>query len=219
MVTYEQVKASDEINAYIQQADKSLSELGYTEHYLPHVMRCAEVASSILLQLGFSEREAELAKIAGYMHDIGNVINRDNHAQTGALMAFRILDKMGMSTQETGKIITAIGYHDEKAAYPVNEIAAALILADKTDVRRTRVRNSETINFDIHDRVNFAAEKGELKLDSDAKTLSLFLTIDTEICPVADYFEIFLNRMMLCKRAADNLSLTFKLIINDADLI
>lgn len=219
MVSFNDVKNSSEINAYITQADRSLGELGYTEHYYGHVMKCAELSSELLLALGYDEREAELAKIAAYMHDMGNLINRENHAQTGALMAFRILDKMGMPPTETGKVITAIGYHDESSAFPVNEIAAALIIADKTDVRRSRVRNSETIALDIHDRVNYAVVEGNTVIDAGARTVTLTLTIDTKICSVTEYFEIFLKRMLLCKKAAEKLSLTFKLIINNTELL
>ena len=153
-VTYEMVRKSEEINTYIRQADASLIALGYTEHSFAHVVRCAETASRLLSELGASEREVELARIAAYMHDIGNLVNRVDHAQSGAVMAFRILDKMGMPPEDTALVVTAIGNHDEGTAYPVNGVAAALILADKTDVRRSRVRNQATITFDIHDRVN-----------------------------------------------------------------
>lgn len=219
MVTFEDIKNSSEINAYIQQADRSLCELGYTEHFYAHVTRCAELSSELLLSLGYGEREAELAKIAAYMHDMGNLVNRENHAQTGALMAFRILDKMGMPPEEAGKVVTAIGYHDESSAFPVNEIAAALIIADKTDVRRSRVRNSATIALDIHDRVNYAVVDGRTAIDAKNKTITLCLTIDTTICSVTEYFEIFLKRMLLCKKAAERLSLTFKLVINNTELL
>lgn len=219
VVSYEDVRNSQEIKTYIIQADKSLIALGYTEHSFAHVCRCADLASRILLELGYDAHEAELARIAAYMHDIGNVINRSDHAQSGAIMAFRILDNMGMEPGDIAGIITAIGNHDEATAFPVNAVAAALILADKTDVRRSRVRNRNATDFDIHDRVNYAVEQSEVKLDTAAATLSLLLTINTEICPVMDYFEIFLNRMILCRKAAEFFKLRFKLKINGLDLI
>ena len=176
-------------------------------------------AAQLLRDLGYDERHIELAKIAGFMHDIGNVINRVDHAQSGAVMAFRILDKMGMEPDDVAVVITAIGNHDEHTAYPVNAVAAALILADKSDVRRSRVRNRDTINFDIHDRVNYAVEHSDLILDTQAKTLTLSITIDTEICAVMDYFEIFLSRMLLCRKAAEYFSLKFQLVINGSKVL
>ena len=218
-VTYEMVRHSAEINTYIQQADASLIALGYTEHSFAHVTRCAAVASHLLEQLGADERQVELARIAGYMHDIGNLVNRVDHAQSGAVMAFRILDKMGMAPEDVAVVVTAIGNHDEGTAYPVNAVAAALILADKSDVRRSRVRNRATIRFDIHDRVNYAVERSDLKLDTDAKTLTLELTIDTEISSVMDYFEIFMNRMILCRKAAEYFGLEFRMTINGSAVL
>lgn len=217
-VTFEDVKNSEEIKTYIRQADVSLLAMGYTEHSFAHVMRCAEMASRWLLQLGYSEHEADLARIAGYMHDMGNVVNRTDHALSGALLAQNILSKMGMPPADVASVITAIGNHDEGTAFPVNSIAAALILADKTDVRRSRVRNSETIGFDIHDRVNYAVKKAVTALDAAERTLTLSLDIDTEICSVMDYFEIFMNRMLLCRRAADYFNVQFKLKINGSVL-
>ena len=218
-LTFYDIKNSKEINNYIKQADASLKALGYTEHSFAHTTMCAEKAGVLLKELGYSEHEIELAKIAAYMHDIGNVINRNDHAQSGALMAFRILDKMGMTPEDTAAIITAIGNHDEKTAFPVNAIAAAVILADKTDVRRSRVRKRNTIYSDIHDRVNFAVKKTELKLNKEAKTLTAHLTIDTEISSVMDYFEIFLDRMLLCRKAAGFFGLKFKININGSELL
>lgn len=216
---FETIKNNREIRAYITQADASLLALGYTEHSFPHVLKCAQVASDLLEQLGYDERQVELARIAGYMHDIGNVINRDDHAQSGALMAFRILEKLGMDVEDIAPVITAIGNHDEHTAYPVNAVAAALILADKTDVRRSRVRNRATISFDIHDRVNYAVERSDLKLDTKAKTLTLELSIDTSISSVMDYFEIFMARMILCRKAAEYFSLTFRMNINGSAVL
>lgn len=218
-VTYEDVRQSEEIRTYIKQADESLKEIGYTEHSFAHCTKCAKVAGDLLEQLGYNAHEVELAKIAGFMHDIGNVVNRIDHAQSGAMMAFRILDKMGMAPVDVAAVITAIGNHDELTAAAVNAVAAALIIADKTDVRRSRVRNRSTINFDIHDRVNYAAEHSEVVLDKDGKSITLNLKINTEICAVMDYFEIFTNRMLLCRKAAEFLGLQFRLKINEVCLL
>lgn len=218
-LTFEQIRHNDEVNTYIRQADASLESMGFTEHSFAHVGRCAHEAASILETLGYPERTIELARIAGYLHDIGNVVNRVDHAQSGAIMAFRILDKLGMEPAETAAVITAIGNHDEDTACPVNELAAALILADKSDVRRTRVRSKETIAFDIHDRVNYAVERSGLTLDQERRTVTLSLSINTEVCAVMDYFEIFLKRMLLCRKAAEFFGLAFHLDINGQDLL
>ena len=202
-ITFEEIKQSEEIRTYIRRADESLTALGFTEHSFAHVTKCAVVAGGILQKLGYDHHTADLARIAGYMHDIGNVINRHDHAQSGAVMAFHILDKLDMSPDDISAIITAIGNHDEATAAPVSAISAALILADKTDVRRSRVRSTATIDFDIHDRVNYAVETSELELNDVDKTFTLKMTIDTEICPVMEYFEIFLSRMLLCRKSAD----------------
>ena len=218
-VTFEDVRNSPEIRTYITQADTSLIALGYTEHSFAHVTRCAQVAADILTRLGYSAREVELARISAFMHDIGNVINRIDHAQSGAVMAFRILDKMGMDPAEIATVITAIGNHDEHTAFPVNAVAAALILADKTDVRRSRVRNQDFTNFDIHDRVNYAVEHSDVLMDAEHKTITLSLAINTQVCAVMDYFEIFLQRMLLCRKAAERLGLSFRLEINKQILL
>ena len=218
-VTYEDVRKSEEIRTYIKQADESLKAIGYTEHSFAHCTKVAKVAGDLLEKLGYDAHEVELARIAGFMHDIGNVVNRIDHAQSGAMMAFRILDKMGMPPEDVATVITAIGNHDEQTAAAVNAVAAALIIADKTDVRRSRVRNRSTINFDIHDRVNYAAEKSDVILEPDSKTITLDLKINTEICSVMDYFEIFTGRMLLCRKAAEFLGLQFKLDINDVYLL
>ncbi|WP_347072403.1 HD domain-containing protein [Intestinimonas butyriciproducens] len=218
-ITYETVKQSVEIRTYITQADASLLALGYTEHSFAHVTRCAVVAGDLLQELGYDAHTVELCRIAAFMHDIGNVVNRNDHAQTGAVMAFRILDNMGMEPSDVAAVITAIGHHDDSTAFPVNAIAAALLLADKTDVRRSRVRNRDTINFDIHDRVNYAVQQSDLRLDQKAKTVTLTLSINTEVCAVMDYFEIFLQRMLLCRKAAEFFGLTFKLDINGLTLL
>lgn len=217
-VTYQDIKENEAVKTYIKKADESLTALGYTEHSFAHVTRVAELASHILLTLDYSEREAELARIAGYLHDIGNVINRVDHAQSGAVMAFRILDNMGADPEDIATIVTAIGNHDESTAFPVNAVAAALILADKTDVRYTRVRNQAFSNFDIHDRVNYSVKKSEVVV-SKGSHIKLELTIETEMCTVMDYFEIFLNRMLLCRKASERLGVPFQLVINGQRLI
>lgn len=217
-ITYQDVKNNSAIKTYIQKADESLIALGYTEHSFAHVTKVAETAADILLALGYSEREAELARIAGYLHDIGNVVNRVDHAQSGAVMAFRILDNMGSDPEDTATIVTAIGNHDESTAFPVNPIAAALILADKTDVRYTRVRNIDPSSFDIHDKVNYSVKVAELSL-AKGEHITLTLTVDTTMCVVMDYFEIFLGRMKLCRKAAAKLGLEFRLNINGQQLI
>ena len=213
----EQIKKSEEINSYIRKADESLSALGYTEHSFAHVGRVSALASEILQTLGYDARTAELAAIAGWLHDIGNVVNRHDHAQSGAIMAFRILDKMGAAPDEVATVITAIGNHDEATAYPVNPVAAALILADKTDVRTNRVRNQDPATFDIHDRVNFAVKESQVILKDGV--ILLRLGIDTTNCAVMDYFEIFLDRMRLCREADKVLGQTFALEINDQKMI
>ena len=213
-ITLEQVKKSEEITSYIRKADESLSALGFTEHSFAHVGLVSAQASAILKTLGYDDRTCELAAIAGWLHDIGNVINRIDHAQSGAVMAFRILDKMGASPEETATIITAIGNHDEKTAFPVNPVAAALILADKMDVRANRVRPKARAAFDIHDRVNYSVKKSTLKINEDRTLVKLKLTVDTHFGSVMDYFEIFMDRMLLCRRAAEKLGLHFALVIN-----
>ena len=219
IIPFEKIKNNKEINTYIKQANASLSAMGYTEHSFGHVTICANVVKDILSQLSYSKREINLGQIAAYMHDIGNVVNRNDHAQTGAVRAFRILDNLGMMVEDIASIVTAIGNHDDSTAFPVNAITAALILADKTDVRRSRVTNKDQTNFDIHDRVNYAVIENSTSLDIEQKTFTLKIIIDTKICSVMDYFEIFLDRMILCKKAAKKLGLEFKLIINDLSVI
>ena len=219
MVRFEDVKNDGAVRIYIKAADESLAALGYTEHSFAHVGSVANTAANILECLGFDERRVEIAKIAGYLHDIGNLVNRTDHSQSGAIMAFRILDKMGMDPEEITAIVTAIGNHDEGTGVPVNEIAAALILADKSDVRRSRVRNRDFSTFDIHDRVNYSVVDSELKINTSEKTVRLVLKIDTEISSLMEYFEIFLGRMTLCVHAAEKLGLAFKLTINEQNFI
>ena len=219
MITIEDIKNNEEIRTYIALADESLVALGFTEHSFAHVTHVAETVQYILETLGYSQREVELGQIAGYLHDIGNLINRIDHSQSGAMMAFRILKDMGADAKDIATIVTAIGNHDEGTGVPVNPIAAALILADKSDVRRSRVRNTETSQFDIHDRVNYSVRKSVLKINEEHSIVKLKLLIDTKYGSVMDYFEIFLNRMILCRKAAERLGLMFKLIINEQQLI
>jgi metal-dependent HD superfamily phosphatase/phosphodiesterase len=222
MIGYKDIKNNADINTYIREADKALISIGYTEHHFAHATKVAERAGDILARLGYSEREAELARIAGYMHDIGNLVNRIAHSQSGALMAFRILDKLGMSAEEIALITAAIGNHDEGTGTPVNPIAAALIIADKTDVRRTRVRSTadaRSIENDIHDRVNYSVKSSSLDFSDGNSTITLTLEIDTDIGSVADYFEIFLTRMTMCRLSAKSLGVTFGLRINGQELI
>lgn len=216
-VNFERIKNDEAIRTYIMAADASLVALGYTEHSFAHVGRVSDEAARILLALGYDKKSVELARIAGYMHDIGNLVNRDEHSQSGAVMAFRILDKMGMEPEDIATVVTAIGNHDEGTGVPVNAVAAALILADKSDVRRSRVRNPDTLTFDIHDRVNYSVTSSELII-GDGK-IRLNLAIDTEISSIMDYFEIFLERMTMCRRAAEKLGLSFKLTINEQNFI
>ena len=217
-ITYQDVAQNETIKTYIRRADETLISLGYTEHSFAHVTKVAKLAGEILLEAGYSEREAELARIAGYLHDIGNVINRIDHAQSGAVMAFRILDQMGAEPEDIATIITAIGNHDESTAFPVNPVAAALILADKTDVRYTRVRNQDFASFDIHDRVNYSVKESKVVIEKDSH-IELQIRIETKMCSVMDYFEIFLGRMILCRKAAEKLGLEFRLNVNGQRLV
>ena len=219
MLTYEEITKSEAIKTYIIRADESLGALGYTEHSFAHVMHVAEMAGYILETLGYDERTVELAKIAGYLHDIGNLVNRKDHSQSGAVMAWSILNDMGCDPAEMATIVTAIGNHDEGTGVPVNAVAAAMILADKADVRRSRVRNQDMSTFDIHDRVNYSVKKSALKINEDKTLVKLKLAVDTQFGSVMDYFEIFMGRMILCRKAAEKLGLQFKLIINEQQLI
>ena len=219
MLTYEQIRTSEAIKTYITRADESLGALGYTEHSFAHVMHVAQTAGYILTTMGHDARTVELAKIAGYLHDIGNLVNRKDHSQSGAVMAWSILSDMGCDPAEMATIVTAIGNHDEGTGVPVNAVAAAMILADKADVRRSRVRNQDISTFDIHDRVNYSVKKSSLKINEDKTIVKLKLTVDTKFGSVMDYFEIFMQRMMLCRKAAEKLGLQFKLIINEQQLI
>lgn len=218
-MSYEEIRNNPTIRTYIQKADQSLAALGFTEHSFAHVTRVAEMAGYILTTLGYPERTVEIAKIAGYLHDMGNLVNRVDHSQSGAVMAFRLLDNMGFDPEEISVIVSAIGNHDEGTGVPVDEVAAALILADKSDVRRSRVRNQDIQNFDIHDRVNYSVTKSELKINEAHTLIKLKLSVDTRFGSVMDYFEIFMGRMILCRKAAEKLGLQFKLMINEQQLI
>lgn len=219
MITFEDIKKNKEVNTYIQKADEALIALGYTEHSFFHVGKVANDAAFILKSLGYDEHDIELVKIAGYLHDIGNLVNRVDHSQSGAIMAFRILDHLDVDPLDTAVIVSAIGNHDEGTGVAVNPIAAALIIADKSDVRRSRVRNTDIANFDIHDRVNYSVKNSKLAINDEKTIITLNLEIDTNVSPVMEYFEIFLNRMIMCRKAAEALKLQFKLIINNQQIM
>ena len=218
MEFYEMLCSDERIRTYITCADASLRALGYTEHSFAHVKRVSETAAHLLQVLAYDEHTVELARIAGYLHDIGNLVNRVDHSQSGAVMAFRILNEYGMPAEDIATVVTAIGNHDEGTGVPVNAVAAALILADKSDVRRSRVRNADFSTFDIHDRVNYSVTGSELTVSESHTEVRLTLTIDTGISPVMDYFEIFLGRMTMCRRAAEKLGLQFRLTVNGQQL-
>ena len=219
MISFEDIRNNPKIRAYIEAGNDVLGVLGFTEHHFAHAQRVALNAGQLLLDLGYSEREAELARIAGFMHDIGNMINRTDHAQSGALLAFRLLDQMEMDTGEIAWIVGAIGNHDEHTGQAISIISAALILADKSDVRRSRVRIKSQVETDIHDRVNYAVNESSMTVLKDPKTAVLNLSIDTNICPVIEYFEIFLERMLMCRRACEFLQIKFQLIINGTEFL
>lgn len=218
-ITLEAVKKNAQVNSFIEAANDYLGAIGYTEHGFRHVGLVASVAHNTLTHLSYAEPLPELAAVAGYLHDIGNVVNRQDHGQSAALIAMRILTEMNATPDEIAIIISAIGNHEEEIGDPVNPVAAALILADKSDVHKTRVRNPSMIGVDIHDRVNYAAERSFLRVDARKKTISLELTIDTKISQVMEYFEIFMSRMIMCRRAAKFLKCNFELIINERKLL
>jgi metal-dependent HD superfamily phosphatase/phosphodiesterase len=219
MITFEDIKKDKAIKVYIERADEALEKIGYTEHSYAHVYKVAKTAMDILRALDYPEREIELAGIAGYTHDIGNIVNRVAHSQSGALMMFRLLDHKDMPAEDIATVVAAIGNHDEGTGVAVNAVAAALILADKSDVRRSRVRNIDVSTFDIHDRVNYATVESRLGIDKEAREITLFLTIDKSISSVMDYFEIFLGRMIMCRKAAEYFGLDFKLNINGQQML
>lgn len=220
MITYDIIKNDKEVHTLIEKADEMLTAIGYTEHCFAHVEKVANTASAILSALGFPENECETARIAGYLHDIGNVVNREDHAHSGAILAYMILNRLGADAEMTANIVTAIGNHDERTGVPVNPVSAALILADKTDVRAARVRSvSDVSTFDIHDRVNYSVKNSFITVDKNTRDITLELLIDTALCPVIDYFEIYVSRMMLCRKAAAVLNASFKLIINGQQMV
>ncbi|MBQ9968441.1 MAG: HD domain-containing protein [Oscillospiraceae bacterium] len=219
MITLEQLKENAEIRTYISVADRSLAALGYTEHSFAHVTKVAETAGYILQTLGRPAHEVELVRVAGYLHDIGNIVNRADHSQSGAVMAFHILRDLGMEPEDLATVVAAIGNHDEGTGVPVDDLSAALILADKSDVRRSRVRNRDKATFDIHDRVNYSVKQAVLKINEDRSNIKLKMHIDTKYGSIMDYFQIFLTRMNLCREAAKKLGLEFKLIINEQTLL
>jgi len=218
-ITLKDVEKNDAISTYIKRGDDVLSVMGYTDHSAGHTLKIASGASMILETFGYTKREIELVEIAAYMHDIGNVVNRADHAHTGAIMAFTLLSAMQMPPEEIAVIISAIGNHDENDGRPVNNVSAALIIADKCDVRRSRVKNQDIATFDIHDRVNYAVEDANLEIGEETREINLKLTIDTSMCSVMEYFEIFLARMMMSAKATEFLRATFHLYINDAKLM
>jgi len=219
MLTFAEIKNNETIKTYIRKADESLAALGYTEHSFAHVLKVAATAKMILKTLGYSKEDIELVQIAAYLHDIGNLVNRDDHAQSGAVMVFNILRELGASPSETAAIVTAIGNHDEGTGVAVNPISAALIIADKCDVRRTRVRNADITSFDIHDRVNYSVKKATVTIDEEKTAVELNLKIDTKYFSVLEYFEIFLYRMVFSRKAAEKLGLAFHVTVNGQRLI
>ena len=219
MISYKNIINNEAIRTYIICADESLSALGYTEHSFTHVLHVAEKAGYILKTIGYDDKTVEIAKIAGYMHDIGNLVNRKEHSQSGAVMVWSILNDMKCEPAEIATIVTAIGNHDEGTGVPVNDVAAALILADKADVRRSRVRNQDFSTFDIHDSVNYSVIESVLDINDKRTQIQLTLTLDTEYGSIMDFFEIFMDRMLMCRKAAEKLGLMFKLKINGQQLI
>lgn len=218
-VTYKDIRSNPDIKTYVEKADEMMSVLGYTDHSAAHAVKVGELAARILKGLGYDEEMQQLCLITGYMHDIGNMVNRIDHAQSGALMAFTLLTDMGMEPEHIATIVGAIGNHDEGTGLPISAVSAAIIIADKTDVRRSRVRNRDLATFDIHDRVNYAVVDNSLDIDLEDSIIRLNIEIDTEICSLMDYFEIFLKRMILCRRAAEFLNLSFRLRINGSDIL
>ena len=219
MITLEDVVKNEEVQAFVNASQKQLEALGYTEHSNRHIGIVSKRTGEILEKLGYDERTIELGKIAGYLHDIGNCVNRVDHAHTGAMLAYIILKEMGMPAEDRTEIMMAIGNHDEKTGTAVSEISAALILADKSDVHRDRVVNTNMSTFDIHDRVDYAVTDAKLQLNEETRKITLTLTIDTQICPVLDYFQIFMDRTMMSKYAAKYLHIWFELIINEIKLL
>lgn len=219
MITLEDVEKNEEVKAFIEGAQKQIKALGYTEHSYRHIGIVSRRTGEILQKLGYDEKTIELGKIAGYLHDIGNVVNRTDHAHSGAILSYGILKDMGMPLEDITEIVSAIGNHDEATGTAVSAISAAVILADKSDAHRDRVVNTNMSTFDIHDRVNYAVTESELEINADEKKIILKMNIDTQICPVLDYFEIFMDRTMMSKYAAKYLNVRFELVINGTKLL
>ncbi len=219
MITLEDVEKNEEVKAFIEGAQKQIKALGYTEHSYRHIGIVSKRTGEILQKLGYDEKTIELGKIAGYLHDIGNVVNRTDHAHSGAILSYGILKDMGMPLEDITEIVSAIGNHDEATGTAVSAISAAVILADKSDAHRDRVVNTNMSTFDIHDRVNYAVTESELEINADEKKIILKMNIDTQICPVLDYFEIFMDRTMMSKYAAKYLNVRFELVINGTKLL
>ena len=219
MITLEDVKNNEEVQAFVQASQKQITAIGYTEHSYRHIGIVSARTGEILRKLGYDERTIQLGEIAGYLHDIGNCVNRVDHAHSGAILAYNILKEMGMPAEERTEIVMAIGNHDEETGTAVSDISAALILADKSDVHRDRVTNTNMSTFDIHDRVNYAVTDANLEIDAEERKVKLNLTIDTQICPVLDYFQIFMDRTMMSKYAAKFLHIWFELVINGTKLL
>lgn len=216
---YSEIIKNEEVLAYIRKGNEKLGMLGYTDHSEVHTAIVAKHAAMILKQFGYPEHDIELAKIAGFMHDIGNAVNRSHHAEYGAILAVQILEKAGMSLEDRVEVMSVIGNHDESTGGAYDAISAALIIADKTDVRRNRVRNTDLASFDIHDRVNYAVTEAKLKLNTEKSVISLNLKIDENICTMYEYFDIFLGRMMMCRKAAEILGAHFKLTANGSKVL
>lgn len=219
MITYQEIRENKEVKAYLKKGNENLGVLGYTDHSAVHCTLVAEEAGRILRELGYSEHEIELAKIAGMMHDIGNCVNRSRHAEYGAILANEILRNMDLSVEDRATIVSAIGHHDESTGGAMDPVSAALIIADKTDVRRNRVRTKNKANYDIHDRVNYAVTESKVHINREEKSITLNLSVDEEICTMYEYFEIFLGRMMMCRGAAEMLGMTFKLRVNGSKVL
>ncbi len=219
MITINDIKSNPEVQALVKAAQNQLDAIGYTEHSERHITIVSNRCAEILEKLGYDDRIVELGKIAGYLHDIGNAVNRIDHAHSGAILANQILKEIRMPAEDRMEILTAIGNHDEDTGTAVSDISAALILADKSDVHRSRVRNQNMSTFDIHDRVNYAVTDADLEVYGEERKIKVKLTIDTNICPVLDYFQIFMERTMMSKYAAKFLKVWFELIINDTKLL
>lgn len=219
MITYQEIRENEEVQAYLKKGNENLGVLGYTDHSAVHCTLVAEEAGRILRELGYSEHEIELAKIAGVMHDIGNCLNRSRHAEYGAILANEILRNMDLSVEDRATIVSAIGHHDESTGGAVDVVSAALIIPDKTDVRRNRIRTKVKSNYDIHDRVNYAVTESKVHINKEEKSITLNLNVDEEICTMYEYFEIFLGRMMMCRGAAEMLGMTFKLRVNGSKVL